>query len=283
MRAKHIFLLLSGLIFILYENLVQAAHIDIYSTEEYANIRLVGKIEKGDAEKFKIVVEYLRQEKITVNMLMLASIGGDVIEAMQIGRIVRKSYIPTHAPMNLAADFICNGYPEGLKDEDCDCASACFLIWVAGIYRMGDVLGIHRPLFLDEYLEGLSVSEVQKEHILMYDMVKSYLKSMDVPKHIIDKMFNTRSDEIAYLDWNTAKSMEFAPFFDEWIEESCLGLTSEEEMYYWELMAKKTRMKSVLTKSERFSLNYLKGKKINFNKCIREQIKVMQLHERAAL
>jgi hypothetical protein len=70
MRVKYIFLLLSGLIFILYENLIQAAHIDVYSTEEYANIRLVGKIERGDAEKFKIVVEYLRQEKITVNMLM---------------------------------------------------------------------------------------------------------------------------------------------------------------------------------------------------------------------
>lgn len=283
MRLKYIFLLLSGLIFILYENLIQAAQIDVYSTEEYANIRLVGKIEKGDAEKFKIVVEYLRQEKITVNMLMLASIGGDVIEAMQIGRIVRKSYIPTHAPMNLDANSICNGYPEGLEDEDCDCASACFLIWVAGIYRMGDVLGIHRPLFLDEYLEGLPASEAQKEYILMYNRVRSYLKSMDVPEHVIDKMFNTRSDEITYLDWNTAKSMEFAPFFDERIGESCLGLTSEEEMYYWKLMAKKTRRKSVLTKSEQFSFKYLKEKERNFNKCIREKIKEMQLQERAAL
>ena len=117
----------------------------------------------------------------------------------------------------------------------------------------------------------------------MYDMVRSYLKSMDVPEHIIDKMFNTRSDEIAYLDWNTAKSMEFAPFFDEWIEESCLRLTSEEEMYYWELMAKKTKRKSVLTKSEQFSFKYLKEKERNFIKCIREKIKEMQLQERAAL
>ena len=283
MRVKYLFFLLSGLIFILYENLIQAAHIDVYSTEQYANIRLVGKIENGDAEKFKIVVEYLRQEKITVNMLMLASIGGDVIEAMQIGRIVRKLYIPTHAPLNLDADFICNGYPEGLENEDCDCASACFLIWVAGIYRMGDLLGIHRQLFLEEYLEGLSSSEAQKENSLMYNRIRSYLKSMDVPEHIIDKMFNSKSDEIAYLDWNTAKSMEFAPFFDEWIGQSCLGLTSEEEMYYWELVAKKMRRKSTLTKSEQFSFNYLKEKEKKFNKCIREKIKEMQLQERATL
>ena len=56
MRVRHIFLLLLGLIFILNENLLQAAQIDVYATEEFANIRLIGKIEKGDAEKFKIIV-----------------------------------------------------------------------------------------------------------------------------------------------------------------------------------------------------------------------------------
>ena len=129
MGLKFIFLLLLGLIFILNENLLQAAQIDVYSTEEFANIRLIGKIEKGDAEKFKIIVEYLREEKITVNMLMLASIGGDAFEAMKIGIIVRESFIPTRAPINLDAGFTCNGYPLQLEDADCDCASACFSIF----------------------------------------------------------------------------------------------------------------------------------------------------------
>ncbi len=194
MRVKNIFFLLLGLIFILNENLLQAAQIDIYSMEEIVNIRLVGIIEKGDAEKFKRLVEDLRQKKRTVNMLMLASIGGDAIEAMRIGTIVRESFIPTYAPFASDSGFTCNGYPSGLKDDDCDCASACFLIWVAGVYRMGDVLGIHRPYFLEGYFEGLSASEAQKEYVLMYERVRSYLKNMDVPEHIINKMFNTGSD-----------------------------------------------------------------------------------------
>jgi hypothetical protein len=280
MRVKYIFLLLLGLIFILNENLLQAAQIDIYSMEEFVNIRLVGKIEKGDAEKFKRLVEDLRQKKRTVNMLMLASIGGDAIEAMRIGTIVRKSFIPTHAPINLDVGFTCNGYPPELKDDDCDCASACFLIWVAGVYRVGDVLGIHRPYFFEEYFEGLSASETQKEYALMYERVRSYLKSMDVPEHIINKMFNTGSDEIAYLDWDTAKSMELAPFFDEWVGASCLRLTSEEEMDYWGLLAKKWEGSSTLTKSEKFYLNYLKKRERNFNKCIREKLKEAQLKEK---
>jgi hypothetical protein len=80
MRVKYIFFLLLGLIFFLNENLLQAAQIDMYSMEEIVNIRLFGKIEKGDAEKFERLVEDLRQKKRTVNMLMLASIGGDANE-----------------------------------------------------------------------------------------------------------------------------------------------------------------------------------------------------------
>ena len=218
--------------------------------------------------------------KRTVNMLMLASIGGDAIEAMRIGTIVRESFIPTHAPTDLDAGFTCNGYPPGLKDDDCDCASACFLIWVAGVYRVGDVLGIHRPYFLEEYFEGLSASEVQKEYVLMYERVRSYLKNMDVPEHIINKMFNTGSDEITYLDWDTAKSMEWVPFFDERVGASCLRLTSEEEMDYWGLLERKWEGKSTLTKSEKFYFNYLKERERNFNKCYREKLKEAQLKEK---
>ena len=108
MRVRHIFLFL-GMVFIFNDNLLQAAQIDVYATEESANIRLIGIIEKGDAETFKIVVDYLRDEKLAVNSLLLASNGGDVIEAMQIGTIVRESLIPTQAPFALDSGFECNG------------------------------------------------------------------------------------------------------------------------------------------------------------------------------
>ena len=277
MRVKYIFFLFLGLIFFLNENLLQAAKIDIYSMEEIVTIRLVGKIEKGDAEKFERLVEDLRKKKRIVNMLMLASIGGDADEAMRIGKIVRKSFIPTHAPFALNSSFTCNGYPPGLKDDDCDCSSACFLIWVAGIYRMGNVLGIHQPYFSEGYFEGISASEADKEYVLMYERVSSYLKNMDVPEHIINKMFNTGSGEITYLDWDVVKSMESVPFFNEWIGASCLRLTSEEKMDYWRLLAKKWQEKNTLAESEKVYFNYLKEKTNSFNKCFREKLKEAQL------
>lgn len=280
MRLKYLFLVLLGLIFIFNENLVQAAQFDIYTVEDLVNIRLVGIIEKGDAEKFKRLIQDLRQKKRTVNMLMLASIGGDAIEAMRIGTIVRESFIPTHAPFALDSGFTCSGYPSGLKDDDCDCASACFLIWVAGVYRMGNVLGIHQPYFLDGYFKGLSAYEADKEYTFMYERVSSYLKNMDVPEHIIDIMFNTASDEITYLDSDTAKSMKSVPFFDKWVGASCLRLTPEEELDYWKLLAKNSEGKNTLTKSEKSYFNYLKERKEDFNKCFREKLRQAQLKEK---
>jgi len=278
MRVIYTFVLL-GLIFI-NENLLQAAQIDIYSMEDVVTIRLVGEIENGDAEKFKKIVDDLRQKNIAVNMLTLASSGGDANEAMRIGKIVRKSFIPTHAPFALDHGWTCNGYPPGLESDECDCASACFLIWVAGVYRMGNVVGIHRPYFLEEYLEGLSASEAQKELALMYEKVKSYLKDMDVPEHVINKMFNTESDEIIYLDWYTTKSMESVPFYDKLEGTSCLRLTAKEEMDYWRLLAKKLEGGNIIKKSEKFYFNYLKNKKEKFNKCFGEKLKEAQLKEK---
>jgi hypothetical protein len=281
--VRYIFLLLFGLIFIPNKNLLQAAQIDVYGTEELANIRLIGKIEKGDAEKFKIIVEYLREEKIIVNMLLLASIGGDTEEAMQIGTIVRELFIPTQAPYALDSGFTCNGYPSELKEDECDCSSACFLIWAAGVYRMGDVLGVHQPYFLGGNTEELSATEAQKELVQMYEGIRSYLEKMDIPEHIINEMFNTGSDEIAYLDWDSAKSMESVPFFNEWVGANCSRLTTEEERDYSRLLSKKREGKSTLTKSENSYLNYLEERKEKFNKCLRNKLKESQLKEKTTL
>lgn len=283
MRVKNKLFSLLGLIFVLHTNLLQAAQIDVYATEEFANIRLIGKIEKGDAEKFKIIVEYLREEKIIVNVLLLGSIGGDTEEAMQIGTIVRELFIPTQAPYALDSGFTCNGYPSELKEDDCDCSSACFLIWAAGVYRMGDVLGVHQPYFLGGNTEELSATEGQKERVQMYEGIKSYLEKMDIPEHIINKMFNTGSDEITYLDWDSAKSMESVHFFDEWVGANCSRLTTEEERDYSRLLSKKWEGKSTLTNSENSYLNYLEERKEKFNKCLRNQLKESQLKEKTTL
>jgi hypothetical protein len=114
-------------------------------------ILLRGKIEIGDSQKF---ATFLNAHHPFVDKLYLWSPGGNVNEAILIGRLVRAALLATHAPDEFATQSGSGELSEfrSLNDTrvycrglDCHCASACFLIWAAGWDRSGNALGIHRP------------------------------------------------------------------------------------------------------------------------------------------
>lgn len=74
-------------------------------------IQLKGEIESGDAEKFSILIEELKNTGIPVDRLLLLSKGGLVSEAIEIGKIVRDLAIFTYAPKS---NRYSPPYPEGL-------------------------------------------------------------------------------------------------------------------------------------------------------------------------
>jgi hypothetical protein len=87
----------------------------------------------------------------------LLSPGGSISEAIEIGRLVQRNLISTMAPVSLGATKVLftpagsvmpKEDPAYCKGPDCICASACFLIWVGGIERSGNAIGLHRP-YLD--------------------------------------------------------------------------------------------------------------------------------------
>lgn len=61
-------------------------------------IQLKGEIERGDAEQFLSMLTQLNESGSPVERLILLSKGGDVAEALSIGRIVREAFIFTYAP-----------------------------------------------------------------------------------------------------------------------------------------------------------------------------------------
>jgi hypothetical protein len=73
----------------------------------------------------------------------------------------------------------------------------------------------------------------------MSEYVRKYLKEMDIPENVIDKMFSIRSDEILYLDNATVESLERVPFFDEWIRAECKEPTKEEKDQQLKLLHEK--------------------------------------------
>jgi hypothetical protein len=174
-----------------------------------SSIVIEGLIEPGDFLKFKqALTSEPSSDKVT-----LWSPGGDALEAIKIGRLIRKLRMRTEAPvifrLKEGNNVFCRlmGTAQKLEQENpnCSCLSSCFLIYTAGIERYGNYLGVHRPHIPPERLLTLSDDKVEKGMKAAEKLVRDYLIEMDTPRDIIDIMMKTNSQEIYFL--NTTKKL----------------------------------------------------------------------------
>jgi hypothetical protein len=185
---------------------------------------LNGQILKGDYDK---VATFIRAHHPFVGAFSLASPGGDVDEALKIGRLFRKYLIITAAPdsLRIADGNVTNDdvphLSEGLRDlcrgSDCTCASACALIWMGGVVRSG-MVGLHRPRTTDPMFRGLPPADASTAYRRVLEKIAAYLNEMEVPKSIVETMVATSSGDIR---WVTAIDVDDPPSIAEWAEASC--------------------------------------------------------------
>lgn len=160
--------------------------------ESCAALWLSGEIVAGDAQKFSAALD---RAGGGVKGVMLSSPGGSPQEAMKLGRLIRERGFFTQAP---AADALGGMLGEGpaplCRGADCVCASACFLVWAAGVERHGNMLGIHRPAPDFGSHRPSFAARIYREAALMPALlallgdVRGYLDEMDVPQRYIDRM-----------------------------------------------------------------------------------------------
>jgi hypothetical protein len=167
---------------------------------------LEGKIEKGD---YASVRTFLRNEsnfqKIS-NGVFLASPGGNVREALSIGYLIRGLQLVTEAPSTPPPEkraFGSSGFgPLDLADRNnFQCASACFLIYVAGIERKLNWigrLGIHEPR-LDIKPLGASEADTKIASTEMRGTIKVYLDKMDVPNKYLELIYSVPSNNVRWI------------------------------------------------------------------------------------
>jgi hypothetical protein len=153
----------------------------------------------GDATRFQDEVRRRGPEIRTV--ALWRSSGGDAIEAMEIGRLIRKLRMTTTVsrgragvPPSLAVDV--NGTMGRISTVEARCAGACFLVWVAGMERDGNYrLIIRRPYFADERFEGLDeTTRLRKEQELRGE-VAAYLAEMHVEPSVWLIMRSIRAED----------------------------------------------------------------------------------------
>jgi len=190
---------------------------------------LRGPIKAGDYEMTR---KFVRQHLPFLEAMLLHSPGGRVDEAIKIGRLLRQYLINTSAPDRFRENNLRYINTELCRGPGCICASACALIWFGGPSRDGRV-GLHRPHFKDQAFARLPASEANKAYNAMLNLVTQYMTEMNVPRHAIDAMTATPSNEMIWVEASqvgTDRSLSRDPSYHEWVLSSCPSLLNAEEL-----------------------------------------------------
>ena len=255
LALKHVFTIILGALTL---NLVLGLE-PSKALEEFKVYRgvliLEGKIVAGDYDKLRNFLGTKSNfDKISAGVF-LASPGGDVAEAMRIGRLIRTLRLSTDAPSGpptgnakfgeslISANHLVNPRTNYL------CASACFFVYVSGIYRnlnwVGR-LGVHRPIQLEGIARPLSGDAALKANWFVRETVKNYLKDMDVPDKYVDLVFSVPPTEIRWITQNEFDSdlRGFIPELKDWVGAKCDPHTSGETIITDVMKTRSTPLKN---------------------------------------
>jgi hypothetical protein len=148
------------------------------------SVQLTGNVKAGDLGKIQAQFQTVREKLSSFaadpsqTFLYLNSPGGDLHEAMAIGRWVRKIGMTTLV------------LPTGR------CYSSCVYIFAAGLHKtVTGQVGIHRP-----YLTAAPVGGVDATMKNALRSSQEYFADMNIPIQLADTMFSIPPDDLVILD-----------------------------------------------------------------------------------
>jgi len=208
---KHLLLAICAYLVTLIPSQLIAMEISTTDTELYT-LHITGSVIKGDHDR---IVNTIKEKGHFPLSVYISSPGGDVVEAIKIGRFIRDSLLNVYA-----------------VDE---CNSACVLIWSGGVERDGTAaFGLHRPIYEKTYFAGLTAVEASEKYNKLDVFTRSYLSDMNIPTAVIDRMMSTKSSDVDLLTPQEFINMvgRTSPVYQEWIIAKCGELTKSEDKDY---------------------------------------------------
>lgn len=158
-------------------------------------VRVTGKIEKGDADKVRAALvdaQRLSSTSVERQSVRFDSLGGDVDAAMEIGRVIR----------TLGA-FTTTG----------NCVSACVIAFAGGITRIAMTddelkfgLGIHR-IYFSTMSPNATLEQIRNMRGIALTRVRRYLSEMDVDDSLISQMEGISPERVRYLSQTEAERL----------------------------------------------------------------------------
>lgn len=136
-----------------------------------------GEIEKGDGAKLRQIIEKISvtfsekfELKTRVGKIHFNSPGGDLYEAMTIGRLIRQEMITTQVT------------------RDSLCYSACVIAYLGGVQRIPvGPIGIH-SFYSKEFIGAPNFSQASERYNEVSSQIENYLKELRIPASFLDEM-----------------------------------------------------------------------------------------------
>jgi len=172
-------------------------------TVEGQTIAIHGQINTKDVASVSAAISDPKvrwQSPMENYIVWLDSPGGDIDAAMAIGRMLRKAGAATTLG-SLA--WVKATHSRGLIHEGdmvpkpAICASACVLIFCAGVHRIPGKLGIHR-LYSTGVAKG-SDSDIWARYGAAASRVKVYLEEMGIPSRLYEEMMRVPAHKMRWL------------------------------------------------------------------------------------
>ena len=154
-----------------------------------AKILIQSAIHKGDLAAFEAAIgRVTRTATARINgipfiTVELNSPGGDVVEAIGIGRVIYR-----HSAMTLVRP----------RQE---CVSACVFILMAGAVHtpIGALVGVHKPMLVS--WRNMSYADARAKYDGLKLYLRGYFRELGVSDEAYDIMMRTSSDDMHYFTW----------------------------------------------------------------------------------
>ena len=151
---------------------VAAADVGFLPEPNESVLMLSGKIEKGDAARFRSALA----SRHVYQRIVLDSPGGDFSESIEIAEAIYMAGLATIAPMT----DICT--PS--EDSTCVCAASCFFIWAAGRPRFGNAVLIRSPF-------DAAHPANRAKGAAATALIQSTLRKFGVPEMVVQAVIDT--------------------------------------------------------------------------------------------
>jgi hypothetical protein len=200
-----------------------ACSADFQLSDSKHELYLEGEIEQGDYHR---IMQVLLDLDALPRTISLNSPGGDIEEAIKIGKLLRRALF------------------QSTISRFGQCDSACFILWVSAVRKFHasvrtdqntteweGKIGLHRPYYGRSEYSQLTTGEAKNAYHKLDMSVRQYLSELKIPSDITERMFRTKSTDADYVSdaFLIDKLGTEAPFFEEWLIAKCGELTSEEK------------------------------------------------------